>query len=127
MEGRTAGGPPDGAPSFDPPEGDGGIGTTPVRPPKVWLMVAGVLIAISLLALPVFAHVFVIHVAGYLVAGWMAVTAVAVYSRVDNARRQNPFYSPEGSMDVFVSLLSVLAVLVASGHVFFIATELARR
>lgn len=124
----TAGGAPDGAP---PPSGtsqrDGVIAAAPVHPPRVWLIVAGVLIVVSLLALPVFADVFSAHVAGYLVAGWMAVTAVAVHSRVDNARRQDPYYSPEESMKVFVPLLSALAVLVASGHVFFIATELARR
>jgi hypothetical protein len=123
----TAGGAPDGVPSSGTSEEDGGIAAAPVHPPKVWLIVAGVLIVISMLALPVFADVFSVHVAGYLVAGWMAVTAVAVYSRVDNARRQDPYYSPEGSMEVFVPVLSVLAVLVASGHVFFIATELARR
>jgi hypothetical protein len=123
----TAGGAPDGVPSSGTSEEDGAIAAAPVHPPKVWLIVAGVLIVISMLALPVFADVFSVHVAGYLVAGWMAVTAVAVYSRVDNARRQDPYYSPEGSMEVFVPVLSVLAVLVASGHVFFIATELARR
>jgi hypothetical protein len=123
---RWTGGGPDGASPFDTSEGTDGVAATPVRPPKVWLVVAGTLIAVSLLALPVFSNVFPVHVAGYLVAGWMAVTAIALYSRVDNARRQDPYYSPEETLNAFVPVLSVLAVLVASGHVFFIATELAR-
>lgn len=127
VEQWTAGGSPDGESPFGNSGGGGDEAATAVHPPKIWLVVAAVLIGISLLALPIFANVFLVHVGGYLVSGWLAVTAVAVFSRIDNARQQNPYYSPEGSLSSFVPILSVLAVLVASGHVFFIATELARR
>jgi hypothetical protein len=99
----------------------------PVHPPKGWLVASAALIGVSLLALLALPGTLVAHLAGYLTAGWLAVAAVALFSRYDNSRRRNACYAPQPKLAPLVPALSVLAVLVASGHGYFIANELARR
>lgn len=92
-------------------------------PPLLFLATAGacVLVGGGLLAI----DTFTANVAGYLVASLLTILLVGLFRRVDLIRRLSAGYRPVAQVRRAITLLLVLAFVVAGVHVWAIATEVA--
>ena len=108
------------APQPDPPFLPRSAGA---RPPRELLFAAcgSVLIGAALL----FAGGMSASILGYLLSSFLTIGFVSAYQRVDLVRRSRPGYEMQPTLRRLSPVVTLAGILVASAHVWRIATELA--
>jgi hypothetical protein len=94
-----------------------------VTPPGTLLVAAAFAVGVGLVLLAV--DDFVLHVFGYVLSSFVDIGLIAAFTRIDAARRQHPNYVAAPRLRRLVPAVALGGLLVAAGHVWFIATELA--
>jgi hypothetical protein len=94
-----------------------------VRPPGTLLAAAAFAVGAGVVLLVV--DDFLLHVFGYVLASFVDIGLVAAFTRIDAGRRQHSHYVASHRLRRVIPVLVLLGLVVAAGHVWFIATELA--
>jgi hypothetical protein len=94
-----------------------------VGPPAGLTAVAvGFVVVALLLFLP---KTLVAHVLGYVFSTLLAISAVTAYRWIDQRRRSNRYYAGKPSLGRINAITLAVALVVAAGHTWAVATYLA--